>query len=113
MSTHPRGHRSHASGKRWMQRDSGRKKERLVQHAESMEAKMVKSALHYGPQGQCIHGMHNGCLVCHVKPAREAECEECGGSGKHNCSMGSCWAKTDDCHECGGTGRKEPVNAER
>ena len=88
MSAHPRGHRSHASGRRWMQRDSGRKKERLVQHAKSMEAKTVK-------------------------PAREAECEECGGSGKHNCSMGSCWAKTDDCHECGGTGRKEPVNAER
>ena len=87
MSAHPRGHRSHASGRRWMQRDSGRKKGRLVQHARSMEVKIV-----------------NG--------AREAECEECGGSGERRCDHGSyynlllcgeCYG--EPCELCRGTGR--------
>ena len=54
--------------------------------------------------GVCKQPMLTEWPHVHVKPAREAECEECGGSG---------WTHFDKilaihmgCLACGGTGRK-------
>lgn len=71
----------------------------------------------FGPQGQCAHGMYNGCSVCHVKAAREAECEMCQGSKRVKVPVVETFF-TDGtsivnryleirCYGCGGTGRKE------
>ena len=42
MSAHRTGHRSHASGRRWMAAGQNAKKGRLVEQAKRMEVKMTE-----------------------------------------------------------------------
>jgi len=50
MSARPRGHRSHASGKRWMQNDPGRKKDRLVEQVKQMKKAAAVRTWHDRPE---------------------------------------------------------------
>jgi len=40
VSEHLKGHRSHASGKRWMQNDGGRKKDALVKQMKRIARRL-------------------------------------------------------------------------
>lgn len=42
MSAHPAGHRSHSSTRRWMQNDSGRKKDRLVAQIKAIARRLLR-----------------------------------------------------------------------